>query len=92
MANHDSALKRAKQNSKRRLRNKANKTRIKNLEKTLEAAVTGKNPAEAIERLKVAQKIIARTASKGTIHRRTAARKIARLSRKVSRMLKAAEV
>lgn len=89
MANHKSAMKRARQNKRRRLRNKARKTRIKNLVKALEAAIENKSPDEAKERLRMAQKMIDRTASKGTIHWKTAARKVSRLSKKVNKLLQA---
>jgi small subunit ribosomal protein S20 len=83
LANHASALKRARQNEKRKLRNKAKKTRIKNLVKAVEASVSAKSADEALERLKIAQKAIDKTAAKGVMHRCTAARKISRLTRKV---------
>ncbi len=86
MANHKSALKRDRQNKKRQLRNKSRKTRIKNLVKAIESAIAENSPEKAREQLKLAQKIIDRTASKGTIHRRTAARKISLLSRKVNKL------
>jgi small subunit ribosomal protein S20 len=86
LANHASALKRARQNEKRNLRNKARKTKIKNLVKAVEVSVSAKSADEALERLKVAQKAIDKTASKGAMHRRTAARKISRLTKKVHAM------
>lgn len=82
MANHKSALKRARQNENRRLRNKTNKTRVKNLVKKTRTACE-KSPEEAVETLKSAMSVIDRAASKGALHRRTAARKIARLSKRV---------
>ncbi len=91
MANHRSALKRTRQNRKRRLRNKARKTRIKNLVKAVEAAIEEKAPEKARERLKLAQKVIDRTAAKGTIHWRAAARKVSRLSSRVNRLLASQE-
>ncbi len=90
MANHKSALKRVRQNKKRRLRNKMRKTRIKNLTKAVEAAIAEKAPELALERLKKAQSYIDKIGhKKGTIHRRTASRKISRLYKKVSSLLKA---
>ncbi len=82
MANHPSAIKRARQNEKRRLRNKMNKTRIKNTVKATRAAA-GEPPEQAEKALKEAMRVIKIAASKGTIHRKTASRKIARLSRHV---------
>ncbi|MEA1990716.1 MAG: 30S ribosomal protein S20 [Thermodesulfobacteriota bacterium] len=89
MANHKSALKRARQNKERQLRNNSKKTRIKNVVKALEAATAEKSPAEVQEHMRLAQKAIAKTAAKGTIHKRTASRNISRLSRKVQVLIKA---
>ena len=89
MANHKSALKRARQNKERQLRNKSQKTRIKNVVKALETAISEKSPAEVQEHMRLAQKAIAKTAAKGTIHKRTASRNISRLSRKVQVLIKA---
>ena len=81
MANHKSALKRAKQNEIRRLRNKAVKTRVRSAVKTVRTA-----PADAAAgELKAAQSIIDRAAKKGVIHKRTAARKISRLQKSVNK-------
>lgn len=88
MANHKSALKRAKQSEVRRLRNRARKTRMKNVIKSLEDALRS-NPELAQERLRDAISTIDRTAQKGVIHRNKAARKISRLTSRVNAILKA---
>ena len=81
MANHKSALKRARQNTIRQLRNKTYKTRIKNVVKTVMSAA-GKNSSEtALTDLNTAKSVIDRAAKKGIIHKKTAARKISRLSK-----------
>ena len=82
MANHKSAIKRARQNDKRRLRNKQNKTRIKNVTKETYEAVA-QSPEKGTEVLKAAMATIDKAATKGAIPRKTASRKIARLSRMV---------
>jgi len=89
LANHKSALKRACQNKERQLRNKSQKTKIKNIVKALEAAIVEKSPAEIQEHMRLAQKAVAKTAAKGTIHKRTASREISRLSRKVQVLMTA---
>jgi small subunit ribosomal protein S20 len=89
LANHKSALKRARQNKERQLRNKSQKTKIKNIVKALEAAIAEKSLAEVQEHMRLAQKAIAKTAAKGTIHKRTASQEISRLSRKVQVLKKA---
>lgn len=84
MANHKSAIKRANQSEARRLRNRTRKTRMKNVIKSVEDALASKTPETALERLKEAISVIDRTAAKGVIHKNNAARKISRLSRRVS--------
>jgi small subunit ribosomal protein S20 len=80
LANHKSAIKRARQNEVRRLRNKTNRTRVKNIIKTTRSAA-GAGPEESQEKLREAMRVIDRAASKGAMHRKTASRRIARLSR-----------
>ena len=83
MANHKSALKRARQNTIRQLRNKTYKTRIKNVVKAVMSAA-GENSSEtALNDLNTAKSVIDKAAKKGIIHRNTAARKISRLSKLV---------
>ena len=84
MANHKSAEKRARQNLKRRIRNKSVRTRVKHLTKVVESAAGNKSKEAAVVELKTAQSGIAKAAKKGVIHRRTAARKISRLSKLVN--------
>lgn len=90
MATHQSALKRARQNERRRLRNKAYRTRVKNAIKAVRAAVDEKAPEKAQEALSRAVPIIMKAASKGVLHPNNSARKIARLSRSVGSLTKAA--
>lgn len=85
MANHKSALKRARQNETRRLRNKSSKTTVKNTVKDLRTAANNKeNKESAVKRLDTAKSVIDKAAKKGIIHKRTAARKISRLSKLVN--------
>ena len=86
MANHKSAIKRARQNEKRRLRNKSSKTRIKNIVKGVRQTVSEKSNETALAELNIAKSIIDNAAKKGVIHRKTASRKISRLSRLVNTM------
>ncbi|MEA1948832.1 MAG: 30S ribosomal protein S20 [Thermodesulfobacteriota bacterium] len=84
MANHKSAIKRARQNEKKRLRNKSSKTRIKNIVKGVRQTVSEKSDETALAELDIAKSIIDNAAKKGVIHRKTASRKISRLSRLVN--------
>lgn len=89
MANHKSALKRVRQNNKRQLRNKARKTQVKNVTKLVETAIAEKSIEKAQKDMKLAQKVIAKSAGKGgVLHKRTASRKISRLSRKLQALIK----
>jgi len=87
LAHHKSAIKRAKQNEKRRMRNRAQRSRMKTAIKKVEEAIAGSSSEEALARLKEAISIIDRTASKGVIHKNKAARLVSRLTRKVNNLL-----
>ena len=84
MANHKSAEKRARQNDKRRVRNKAVKTRIKHLTKEVRLVSSQTSKEEALAKLKAVQSTVDKALKKGVIHKKTAARKISRLSRLVN--------
>ena len=90
MARHLSAMKRDRQNKKRRVRNQSRKTRVKNVVREVRQALAKKDAASAETALTKAAPIIAQVAGKGTLHWRTAARKISRLTRQVN-ALKAAQ-
>ena len=84
MANHKSAIKRARQSEEQRVRNRSRKTRMKNVIRDLEETIAGKSPEKAAEELKKTVSVIEKTASKGVIHKNTASRKISRLTRRVN--------
>ncbi len=74
MANHKSAKKRARQDEKRRLRNRAVKSRMRKLVKS---AREGSDP----EGLKKAESALRKAASHGVIPKRRASRLVSRLAR-----------
>ena len=76
-------MKRARQNEKKRVLNQSRKTRVKRLVRDVRQAVATNNAEEAQAALQKAVPVIARVAGKGTLHWRTAARKISRLTRQV---------
>ncbi len=90
MANHKSAEKRNRQAQASRLRNKMNRTRMKGVIRNVDEAVIAGSTEAAQEALKVAIPVIAKTASKGTIHKKNASRKISRLTKRVNAMTSAA--
>ena len=86
MANHKSALKRAKQNEIKRVRNKSYKTKVKKAVKEVRAAVASNSEPEARESLKKAVSIIQKTSSKGVIHKNQASRRVSRLENQVNQL------
>lgn len=86
MANHKSAIKRARQNKVRRVGNMSYKTKVKKAVKELRAAVAGNSVDQAKESFPSTVSIIQKTAGRGVIPRKTAARKISRLARQVNQI------
>lgn len=84
MANHKSAVKRAKQNETRRLRNKSTKSAMKTAIKKVYAA-KAEGADNTSEILQNAQSVIAKAAKKGILHKNTAARKTSRLAKHVNK-------
>ena len=90
MANHKSAEKRNRQSQVRRLRNRMNRTQMKNMIRKVNEAVASGSEEAAKEALQQAIPVIARTASKGTIHQKAASRTISRLTKSVNKVVTAA--
>ncbi|OQY56413.1 MAG: 30S ribosomal protein S20 [Desulfobacteraceae bacterium 4572_88] len=84
MANHKSALKRARQNEIRRIRNKSVRTRIKGIVKEVRQAVSESEGVVSQEKLNAAKSVIDKAAKKGVLHKKTASRKISRLSKLIN--------
>ena len=84
MAHHASAEKRMRQQLKRRQRNRLIVASVRTYVKKVRAAVAGGNRDEAVRLLRNAASRLDRAVSKGTMHRKTAARTISRLSRAVA--------
>ena len=76
-----SALKRVRQSEKLGLRNQSRKAEIKTLEKKLDSTAPSTPREEVEKQVKTAVKIIASAASKGIIHKNTAARKISKIAK-----------
>jgi small subunit ribosomal protein S20 len=79
-----SAKKRVRQNIKARARNRARKEQIKEPVKALTAAIAAGDWTKAEESLKTAVQKMDRIATKGTIHKNTAARKRSRLTKRLN--------
>jgi len=83
LANHKSAIKRARQDEKKRSRNKTVKTQMKNAVKSVRTAAAEKK-GDSLTILQQAQAVIDKSAKKGVIHKNAAARKISRLAKLIN--------
>lgn len=86
MANSPQAKKRARQIERRTQVNKARRTRIRTFLRKVEEAISGGDQKVASEALKAAQPEIMRGVTKGIWHKKTASRKVSRLSARVKAM------
>ncbi len=80
---HPSAIKRHRQNLKRRVRNRLIKANLHSAVKSANEAIAEGDQIGATTAFRNAQKVLAKAASKGTLHRNTAARKVGRLARRL---------
>ncbi len=88
MANHSSALKRARQNEKRRLRSRVAMGQMRTAIKRYRALVAEKRNEDALKSLPSVYELIDRTRKKGVIHPNTAARYKSRLARMLAGLSK----
>lgn len=86
MANHFSALKRARQTERRSARNRANTSTLRTEIRSLRELLAGKDKAGAETRLRETAAIIDKAVQKGIIHKNTAARYKSRLSARLQKM------
>jgi len=84
VANHKSAAKRNRQNAVRKARNSHFRTAMRNLVKQVREAVSNGDKETAQIALDKAIPFIAKTATKGIIHKATASRKTSRLVKLVN--------
>jgi small subunit ribosomal protein S20 len=84
LAHHKSAIKRIKQNEKRRLRNRHVRSTLRTFIKKVREAVAGKDLAAAREALAAAIPVIDKAATKGVIHSSNASRSVSRLNKLVN--------
>ena len=86
MANHKSAEKRDRQSKVHRLRNRMNKSAMKNAVRQIEEALVAGSEEDAKSALQRAIPVISKTAAKDTKNKKRAARKISRLTKRVNKM------
>jgi small subunit ribosomal protein S20 len=84
MANTSSAKKMVCKIERRTARNRDQKTRMRTFIRRVDEAIAGGDKAAAETALRAAQPVIARAGQKGLMHKKTASRKISRLSKRVS--------
>jgi small subunit ribosomal protein S20 len=78
------AKKRARQNNERRAINRARKSQVKTQIKHFEAVLAGGDVEAASEQLRLVTKKLDKTAATSTMHKKTAARKKSRLTKKLN--------
>jgi len=76
--------KRARQNTKRRTINRARKSQVKTQIKHFETALENGNVEAASEQFKLVTQKLDKTASTSTMHKKTAARKKSRLTKRLN--------
>lgn len=86
MIRHKSTEKRARQNENLYHYNRAIKSTIKTRIKNLFTALETKNKEDVHSQLKKVISSISKAASKGVLHKKTASRRISRLSKRVNRL------
>ena len=84
MANTTSAKKAARKAVRRTEINKARRSQLKTEVRKVEEAIAAGDKSKAAAALKVAEPLLVRTAQKGVLHKRTASRKVSRLTARVN--------
>lgn len=86
MANTTSAKKATRKMQRRTEINKNRRTRMKTEVRRVEEAIAAGNKDAALAALHAAEPVIARSGQNGIVHKRTASRKVSRLTAAVKRM------
>jgi small subunit ribosomal protein S20 len=86
MANTKSAKKAARQTVRRTAVNKTRRSSMRTEMRKVEEAIASGNKEAARAALKEAEPVIARSAQKGVVHRKTASRKVSRLAKRIGAM------
>ena len=86
MANHFSAVKRARQTVKRSENNRANKSRLRTTLRRFRTALSAGNREQAEQEFRQTISVLDKSVKKGVLHKNTAARYKSRLSARVKAM------
>jgi small subunit ribosomal protein S20 len=84
VANIKSQIKRNRQNEKRRQRNKGVRSELKTRVKNAEHAIDD-GADDAVERVRLAQKRLAKAGAKGVVHKNQAARRTSRAMKRAAK-------
>ena len=86
MANTKSAKKATRKIVRRTEVNKARRSRMRNYLRQVEDAIAGGDRTKALAALKAAEPELMRAAQRGVVHRKTASRKVSRLSHQIGKL------
>ena len=86
MANTKSAQKAARKAVRRTEVNKSRRTKLKTEVRKVEEAIASGDKVLALAAMKTAEPALVRTAQKGILHKRTASRKVSRLTARLKAM------
>jgi small subunit ribosomal protein S20 len=86
MANTKSAKKATRKIARRTEVNKARRSRMRSYLRVVEDAIAGGDKAKAQSALKAAEPELMRAAQRGVVHKRTASRKVSRLTHQIGKL------
>ena len=86
MANHKSAIKRARQTKKRTAVNKSRVSRVRTEVRKVEEAIKAGDKKAAATLLRTAESALKKAASKGITHKNAASRKVSRLNARIKKL------
>ena len=86
MANTKSARKATRKIARRTVVNKSRRSQTRSAVRNVESAVATGNKRAALDALKAAEPQLMRAARKGVVHKKTASRKISRLTRQIAKL------
>ncbi|MDD3028711.1 MAG: 30S ribosomal protein S20 [Alphaproteobacteria bacterium] len=89
MANHESAKKRARQTVKRNVLNRTRRSIVHTLTKEAEHIAASGDAEKATAAARKVEAALAKSAAKGTLHKKAAARKTSRLVKRIKKAVKA---
>jgi small subunit ribosomal protein S20 len=86
MANTKSAKKATRKIARRTVVNKSRRSQTRSAVRNVESAVATGNKQAALAALKAAEPQLMRAARKGVVHKKTASRKVSRLTRQIAKL------